>query len=89
MGRLNTVGVQYFDDNGDPLIRGKLNFYETGTSTPKNTYQEDAETTANTNPVILTAAGRQPDIFYTGDAKIVLTDADDVQIEVRDPVTLA
>ena len=88
MPRLNTVGVQYFDDNGDPLGAGKLNFYETSTSTPKNTYSDSAETTTNTNPVILTAAGRQPDIFYTGSAKIVLTDSADVQIEERDPVTL-
>jgi hypothetical protein len=88
MPRLNTIGVMYLDDNGDPLGGGKLSFFETSTSTPKNTYQEEAETTANTNPVILTAAGRQPDIFYTGSAKIILTDSDDVQIEVRDPVTL-
>ena len=88
MGRLNTIGVQYFDDNGDPLISGKLNFYVTSTATPMTTYSDSAESVANANPVVLTAAGRQPDIFYTGSAKIILTDADDVQIEVRDPVTL-
>jgi len=88
MSRLNTVGVQYFDDNGDPLGGGKLNFYETSTTTRKNTYSDYAETTANANPVVLTAAGRQPDVFYTGSARIVLTDSNDVQIEVRDPVTV-
>jgi SpoU rRNA methylase family enzyme len=34
---------------------------------------------------LLSAAGRQPNIFFDGVAKVILTDNDDVQIAVRDP----
>ena len=84
MSRLGTVGTQYFDDAGDPLISGKLWVYEVGTTTAKNTYADQNLTILNTNPVILTAAGRQPNIFYDGVAKVVLTDSNDVQIEPKD-----
>lgn len=86
MARFGSVGTQYFDSNGDPLSGGKLNFYEPSTTTRKDTFSDSAETSANTNPVILDAAGRQADIFFSGEAKAVLTDADDVQIDVTDPV---
>jgi len=85
MARFGTIGKQYFDDAGDPLISGKLFFYESGTTTPKNTYSDSVMTIANTNPVILTAAGRQPNIFFSGIAKVILTKSDSTQIEVRDP----
>lgn len=86
MSRFRSIGIQYMDSNGDPLNGGLLNFYESGTSTRKNTYSDESETIANPNPVILSADGRQPDIFFTGQAKCVLTDSEDVQIEVRDPI---
>lgn len=85
MARFGSIGKQYFDDAGDPLISGKLYFYESGTTTPKNTYADNALTIANSNPVLLTAAGRQPNIFFGGTAKVLLTKSDDTQIEVRDP----
>lgn len=88
MGRLSTIGKQFFDDNGVPLAAGKLYFYETGTTTPATTYSDSAESVANTNPVILSSAGRMPDVFYTGSLKIVLKDSDDVTIETRDPVVI-
>ena len=84
--RLGSIGTQYFDNAGDPLIDGKMYIYESGTTTLKNTYADINETIANTNPVLLTGSGRQPNVFYTGAAKIILTDTNDVQIEVRDPV---
>ena len=84
--RLGSIGTQYFDDSGNPLAGGKLWFYEVGTTTPEGTFSDEALTTANANPVVLDGAGRQPDVFYSGDRKIVLTDADDVLIETRDPV---
>lgn len=89
MSRFRTIGIQYFDDAGDPLIGGKLNFYEPGQQSEesrKNTYADVNQTIPNANPVLLTAAGRQPNIFFSGSARSVLTDRDDVQIEVRDPV---
>lgn len=49
---------QFFDNNGNPLSSGKVYFYQVGTSTFKTTWQDSAETIANTNPVTLNAAGR-------------------------------
>lgn len=86
MSRFGSLGTQYFDNAGDPLIDGKISFFESGTTTLKDTFADVNLTIANTNPVILSAAGRQPNIFFNGSARAVLTDKDDVQIEVRDPV---
>jgi hypothetical protein len=77
---------QYLDNAGDPLVEGKLYFYESGTTTPKTTYSDVNNSIPNTNPVLLSAAGRQPNIFFDGVAKVILTDNDDVQLIVRDPV---
>ena len=89
MARFGSVGTQYFDDSGDPLSGGKIYVYETGTTTLKTSYSDAGESVANTNPVILDAAGRQPDIFFGGSAKIVITDSADVQVDVADPVGTA
>ena len=86
MARFGEINAQYFDDAGAPLGSGKLYFYESGTTTLKNTYADINLTIPNTNPVILTAAGRQPNIFFNGNAKGILADKNDVQILVRDPV---
>lgn len=86
MARINDIFSQALDANGAPLSGGKLYFYDSGTSTPKSTYSDEDLTTPNANPVILDAAGVPGDIFYSGSAKIVLKDADDVQLRVLDPV---
>ena len=86
MSRFGSLGTQYFDDAGDPLINGYIYFYESGTTTPKTTYADVNLTIPNANPVQLTAAGRQPNVFFDGSAKAVLTKSDYVQVEVRDPV---
>lgn len=52
------VKPQYFDANGAPLASGQLFAYEAGTSTKATTYSDAALTTANTNPIVLDAAGR-------------------------------
>ncbi len=77
---------QYLDNAGDPLAEGKLYFYESGTTTPKTTYSDINNSIPNTNPVLLSAAGRQPNIFFNGVAKVILTDSNEVQLIVRDPV---
>ena len=75
------------DSNGDPLSGAKLNFYTTGTSTPLDTYSDDALTTPNANPVVADSAGRFGEIFLQAlEYKVVLTDADDVTIWTADPV---
>ncbi len=86
MARFRSIGIQYLDGAGDPLIDGKLFFFESGTTTPKDTFADINETILNTNPVILSGEGRQPNIFFTGSARGILTDSDDVQIEERDPI---
>jgi len=86
LARFGSLDTQYFDDAGNPLVNGKVYFYETGTTTPKNTYADINYNIPNANPVILTAAGRQPNIFFDGVAKAILTKSDDTQVLVRDPV---
>lgn len=85
MARFGEIGKQYFDDGGDPLVSGKLFFFESGTNTDKDTFADVNLSIKNSNPVILTGAGRQPNIFFNGTARVQLTKNDDTQIEVRDP----
>ena len=80
-----TLSPQLFDNSAEVLASGKIYFYETGTNTLKNTFSDNAEATANANPVVLDSAGRLPDVFYTGSARVVIKDSDDVQLEVIDP----
>ena len=76
------------DGNGDPLAGGKLYFYRTGTSTPKDTYTTRALSVANANPVVADSAGRWGDIFLATDElyKVVLKDSADATIKTLDPV---
>jgi hypothetical protein len=77
---------QYLQDDGNPLVSGKLYFFETGTTTAKTTYSDINNSIPNTHPVILTASGRQPNVFFDGVAKAILATSSDVQIAVQDPV---
>lgn len=86
MPRFNIPGYVYLNDNGKPLAGGKLNFYETGTTTRKYTYADKNQVVPNANPVVLDATGRAPNIFFSGEAKVVITDSGDVQVESIDPV---
>ena len=87
MARFGSLGTQYFDDSGDPLINGYIHFYESGSvDTDKNTYADPSFSILNADPVPLTAAGRQPNIFFDGVAKAILYTSAGVQIESRDPV---
>ena len=58
------AGAQFFDDNGNPLTGGKVYTYAAGTTTPLATYTTSAGTVANTNPIILDAAGRTPNEIW-------------------------
>lgn len=79
--------TQYLDDAGNPLISGKLFFFASGTNTALDTFADTNLSVANTNPVILTAAGRVPNIFLqSASYKVILTSSTDVQIFERDPV---
>lgn len=65
--------------DGVNLSGGRVYFYEVGTSTPKDTYTDESFGTPNSSPVILNARG-EADIFMNGAYKVVLHDADDVEI---------
>lgn len=55
---LSHVPVQkFFDNNGNPLVGGKLFTYEAGTSTKLATYQDSSLASPNTNPIILNFRG--------------------------------
>jgi hypothetical protein len=55
-----TPNPQFYatDNNGFPLAGGKVCSYAAGTTTPLSTYTDSTAGTANSNPVILNAAGR-------------------------------
>lgn len=55
---LPNAKTTFLDSNGHPLTAGQVFFYIPGTTTPKTTWQDAAETIPNTNPVILDGAGR-------------------------------
>ena len=64
---LGGAGWQFFDNSGVPLAGGLLYSYEAGTTTPAPTYTTAAGTIANTNPIVLDAAGRPPqEIWLSG-----------------------
>lgn len=71
--------IRFIDDNGEPLVGGKVYFYEAGTSTPKDTYQDEAATILNANPVELDARGEAL-IRLVGSYKIDVYDSNDVQL---------
>lgn len=77
---------QYFTNDGKVLSGGKLYFYKSGTSDPLDTFADSALTIINPNPIILTAAGRTPNVFYEGSAKVKITDSSDITITELDPV---
>jgi hypothetical protein len=64
---------QFIDILGRPLVGGQVFFYAPGTETKKDTYQDQAQTTPNTNPVVLDARG-QATIWGTGSYRQVVKD---------------
>ena len=54
------AGAQFLTDNGDPLTGGLLYVYTAGTTTPATTWTSNSGSVANTNPIVLDAAGRTP-----------------------------
>jgi hypothetical protein len=58
------IGQQFFDNNGVPLVGGLIYTYQAGSSTPLATYQDNAGTIANANPIVLDSAGRVPNEIW-------------------------
>lgn len=66
---------------------GTLTFYDQGTATPKNTFNSEALTTANPNPVPLDAAGRaNVNVWLSGDYTVVLKDSLGATVWTRDVI---
>lgn len=86
MARFGTLSTQYLDNAGNPLNKGLIFVYETGTNKFKDTFADVGLTIPNTNPVELTAAGRQPNMFFTGSARMILTNAGGTQFKELDPL---
>lgn len=82
---------QYCDQDGHPLVGGKLWSYLAGTSTPTPTYTDAGLTVAHTNPVILNASGRVTSSMFLAalSYKFTLLDANDALIDTVDNVQSA
>ena len=78
---------QVFTNLGAVGAGYKLGFFETNTTTPKDTYSDTALSVPNTNPIIADANGRYGDIFVENlaDYKVTLRDESDNLIWTADP----
>lgn len=65
---------QFLDASGNPLVGGKVYFFVPGGTTPKDTWQDAAQETLNSNPVILDGRG-QAVIYGVGAYRQVVYDA--------------
>ncbi|HFX0830087.1 hypothetical protein AO958_14445 [Pseudomonas aeruginosa] len=80
MTQLLPNGKQHFvDNNGHPLVGGRVYHYYVGTNTPKDTYQDSGQTIPNTNPLVLDARG-EASIYGAGTYRQVLTTSSGVTI---------
>lgn len=80
--------TQQLDQFGAPLAGAHLYFIQAGTvATPQNAFQDSALTLPWPNPIILSASGRIPQLFFAdGSIKIRLTDVNGVEILVADGI---
>lgn len=95
MGRVIAAFAQFFDGSGAPLARGWLRFLESGSNnTDKMTFYDPVYQIPNANPLQLDGEGRCPNVFGTGDYRVIsfVNDPEDEdspgeQIQLFDPVT--
>lgn len=83
--------LRAFDANGDPAAGAKAYFYESGTTTPVTVYTDTALSVAAASPLVADANGYFDQVFYSGSVslKVVVDDADDVELFTLDPVATA
>ncbi|HEY2418103.1 MAG TPA: hypothetical protein VGH84_09295, partial [Steroidobacteraceae bacterium] len=70
---LPTPELQFIDADGHPYAGGTLTTYAPGTTLAKQTWLDPDQTAANTNPIILDAAGRCI-VFGDGAYRLILHD---------------
>lgn len=81
---LPAVFPQFRDPTTDtPLAGGKVYFFEAGTSTPQNVYEDSTLTTPWSNPVILNSAG-----YFTGPVYLLTSPAYKVRVDDANDVTV-
>lgn len=78
--------LQFFDNNGNPLVGGKLYSYAAGTTTPLATYTDAGGGTPNANPIILDSRGEASVWLGSASYKFKLTTAVDVDVWTVDNV---
>lgn len=86
MANLMPLPKMRFTNAGRPLVGGKVFFYVAGTTTPKNTFKDRSQATANTNPVILDSNGEADIWLEVGYYKVVLKTSNDVTIWTADRI---
>lgn len=74
------------DNEGNPLVGGKVFTYQAGTTTPATTYTDQALTVPNTNPIILDAGGRATVYLAAASYKFIVKDADGATIYSQDDI---
>src|SRR3990170_1836543 len=80
-GSISLSLSQQFDAQGRPLSNGKLYFFQAGTSTPQDAYQDVALTIKHPNPMTLDASGRIS-AFYLADGQIKIRLADQAGVTI-------
>lgn len=86
-GTLTPAWFLYFaDDEGNPLVGGKVYTYITGTSTPTPVYQDADLNTEWDNPIIIPADGVVVIYQAANTIKAIIHDADDVLVRTIDPI---
>ena len=81
-----TPKLQFLDANGNPLVNGLLYTYASGTTTPLATYTTQAQTTANTNPIVLDSRGEASVFLLAGYSyRFVLQNSSGVTQYTTDP----
>jgi len=83
---LPTTKLCFLGNDGKPLVGGKLYTYDSGTTSPRATYQDAAGLVPNTNPIILDSRGEAL-VFWNGSYRVKLNDALDNTIWTVDSVS--
>ena len=78
---------QFLDDSGDPLASGKVYYYQCGTTTDLEVYQDSALSTPHAQPIVLDAGGRATIYLTPGVChKVQVNDSDDANVYTEDDV---
>lgn len=80
--------IQFFSSAGAPLVNGTVDVYLAGTTTRSNTWQDVAQSTLNTNPIVLNSRGEgtvylDPSLTY----KFVLKNSGGVEQYTSDNIS--